>query len=79
MKTIFARKNRHDFQGRSTKHTINTDDIISIRVWFNVHCNPSYNFVMEDGTNYILIDDYGAMNDINHISRREVRRKKDLF
>ena len=79
IKTIYARKNRHDFQGKSERHTIETNDIIEARVWWNVHCNPSYNFHMANGDNYVLIDDYGAMNDIDHISRKEVRRKKELF
>jgi hypothetical protein len=77
--TIYARKNRNDFQGKSEKHEIETNDIYKVNCWFNVHCNPTYNYFMSNGDNYVLLDDYGAMNDIDHLSRTLVDRKKDLW
>lgn len=34
---------------------------------------------MTNGDTHFLVDDYGAMNDIGHLTRKEVKRKKDLF
>ena len=76
--TIYARKNRNDFQGKSEKYTIETDDIIRVNCWFNIHCNPQYNYIMTNGDNYVLLDNYGAMNDLN-MTRILVDRKKDLW
>ena len=79
IKTIYARKNRNDFQCKSERYDIETTDIYKVNCWFNVHCNPNYNFIMENGDNYVLLDNYGAMNDIDHLSRTLVDRKKDLW
>jgi len=36
-------------------------------------------FHMYNDDMYFLVDDYGAMNDIRHLSRACVSRKKNMF
>lgn len=79
MKKIFAYKNQSSSAGRAQNYEINTNDIDCIKCWFNVYGNPSYVFHMSNDDMYYLVDDYGAMNKINHLSRILVARKKDMF
>lgn len=79
MKTIYAYKNTTSQAGMPTKYEINPSEIDSIKCWFNYHYNPSYVFHMNNGDTFLLVDDYGAMNGINHLSRQLVNRKKDMF
>ena len=75
---IYAYKNTLSEAGRPTEYTIDPSDVVRINCWFNIHGNPSYGFVMSSGDTYLLIDDYGAMNGINHLTRQLVPRRKDL-
>lgn len=65
--------------GQGETHTLEVDKIQVIKCWFNVCGNPSYVFHMDNDDMYYLVDDHGAMNDLSHMSRVVVRRKKDMF
>ena len=78
-KEIYGYKNTTSQAGSGKHYTINTLDIDSIKCWFNYYGNPSYVFHMNNGDTYLLVDDYGAMNDVRHLSREVVSRKKDMF
>lgn len=78
-KEIYAYKNTTSQAGRAKYHTINIKDIVRANCWFNYYGNPSYVFHMENGDTYLLVDNYGAMNKVNHLSRVVVKRKKDMF
>ena len=79
MKKFHGYKNTSSSKGSPVKYEIKALDIIRVNVWFNMYGNPSYGFIMSNGDTYLLIDDYGAMNDVDHLSRRNVNRKKDLI
>lgn len=79
IKTIYGYKNTCSSAGRGQNYEIETKDIVRANCWFNFYGNPSYVFHMENGDTYLLVDDYGAMNKVNHISRVVVKRKKDMF
>lgn len=79
MKNIFAYKNTTSQAESPTHYDIEQLHIDSIKCWFNMYGNPSYVFHMNNGDTFLLIDDYGAMNKINHLSRTVVNRKKDMF
>jgi hypothetical protein len=78
--TRHAYKNTHSTAGRPDVHEIVVEDIRDIYKWNNVYGNPNYYFVMNDGTYYRLVDDYGALNDLGILnytyvnSRAEARR-----
>jgi hypothetical protein len=78
-KEIYAYKNTASSAGSPKRYIIDPKAVWHVRVWFNMYGNPSYGFHMSDGTTYLLIDDYGAMNGLNHLSRHDVYRKKDLI
>jgi len=65
--------------GRPTKIGFDSELITAIYSWTNGYGNPSYTFYLSSGDCLFLVDDYGAMNDVYHISPRFVSRKKDLF
>ncbi|MCK4870782.1 MAG: hypothetical protein KAS93_06705 [Gammaproteobacteria bacterium] len=75
----YAYVNTSSEAGDGEKVTFNPDDVTRAFCWTNMYGNPTYSLFLEDGTTLLLVDDYGAMNDINHISARTVQRKKDLF
>lgn len=79
IKTIYGYKNTSSQAGRGVNYEINTNDIVRANCWFNFYGNPSYVFHMHNGDTYLLVDDYGAMNKVNHLSRTLVNRKKDMF
>lgn len=74
-----AYKNTTSEAGSPTEYEIETAKISAIKCWFNTYGNPSYVFHMDNGDTYFLVDDYGAMNNIYHLSRECVKRKKDMF
>ena len=78
MKKIYGYKNTSSSAGRGKDYTIKPSEVVRANVWFNVYGNPSYGLIMSNGDTYLLIDDYGAMNQLNHLSRHNVSRKKDL-
>lgn len=63
----YAYKNTHSTAGRPVEYDIVVADIRDIYKWNNLYGNPNYYFVMNDGTFYRLVDDYGALNDLNHM------------
>ena len=63
-----AYRNTHSTAGRPTEYEIVVAEIRDIYKWHNVYGNPNYYFLMDDGTFYRLVDDYGALNDITHIN-----------
>lgn len=79
MKNIYAYKNTTSQAGKAQYFDVNVNDIDVIKCWFNYYGNPSYVFHMTNGDTYLLVDDYGAMNGISHLSRKVVNRKKDMF
>ena len=79
MLKIFGYKNQSSSKGCGQNYEIDQADIDCIKCWFNVYGNPSYVFHMSNDDMYYLVDDYGAMNDITHLSRILVKRKKDMF
>ena len=78
MKKISGYKNTSSTRGGPTEYHIDPQDVIRANVWFNVYGNPSYGLWMSNGDTYLLIDDYGGMNQLGHLTRHHVRRKKDL-
>ena len=80
--------------GSPTRVVLDTDQIRSVRRWVNANGNPTYLFRLaaglyllpEKGVLYLsapdgtllLVDDYGAMNDV-HVPAVAVSRRKDLF
>lgn len=54
-------------------------DITEARKWINYYGNPSTTLRFADGRCLYLVDDYGAMNDLGHVNRYSVPRRKDLF
>ena len=79
MINIYGYKNTGSSAGRGTRYDIDPLDIQVIKCWFNSMGNPSYVFHMYNDDMYFLVDDYGAMNDIRHLSRACVSRKKNMF
>ena len=77
--TRYAYLNTSSQAGRPTEFTFNSEDVTRAYVWVNYYGNPTYSLFLKDGTSLLLVDDYGAMNDINHISAKTVTRKKDLI
>lgn len=75
----YAYINTSSERGRPSKVIFDADSVKWAFVWTNGYGNPSYTLYLEDGSCLFLVDDYGAMNDINHLSAKIVRRKKDLF
>jgi len=75
----YAYLNTGSQAGRPNKIVFDADTVRQAYVWVNYYGNPTYSLFLEDGTSLLLVDDYGAMNDINHISAKTVQRKKDLF
>jgi len=72
-------RDTHSTAGKPGAHEIDTDQIRDVYKWHNVYGNPNYYIVMNDGTFYRLVDDYGGTNDINVVvtyvnSRAEARR-----
>ena len=79
MINIYAYKNTSSMAGSGIRYDIDPLDIDCIKCWFNLYGNPSYVFHMNNNDTYYLVDDFGAMNGISHLSRIIVRRKKDMF
>jgi hypothetical protein len=79
MINIYGYKNTTSSAGKGIHYEINPLDIDVARCWFNSYGNPSYVFHMTNDDMYYLVDDYGAMEGIRHISRVLVERKKDMF
>ena len=75
----YAYINTSSAAGKGEKVTFESDDVTQAYVWVNYYGNPTYSLFLKDRTSLLLVDDYGAMNDINHISAKTVQRKKDLF
>lgn len=70
--------NTHSEAGRPEYIEFNPQDVIRATVWVNSWGNPTYMLHLENGDTLLCVDDYGAMNNLNHISARSVNRKKDL-
>jgi len=66
--TRYGYVNTHSTAGAPTEITIVVADIDRILKWHNVYGNPSYYFILKDGTFIRLVDDYGAMNDIGRLN-----------
>lgn len=81
--TRHAYLDTHSEAGSPTKYEINVADITGVNSWTNSYGNPTfmiYTTEAETGKShtYLCVDDYGAMNDIGHIYRNTVNRRKDL-
>lgn len=79
-KTImrYAYKNTNSSAGKITEYAIKVSDIVRVHVWVNRYGNPSYGYIMANGDTYLMIDEYGAMNGLSHLTARKVSRRKDL-
>lgn len=77
-KEMLGHKNTSSSAGSPKRYLVKPSDVVRANVWRDSNGNPSYGMHMKDGTTYLLIDDFGAMNDLDHIERIEVKRKKDL-
>jgi hypothetical protein len=75
----FGYKNTASSAGKPENFKVMTDDIVSVNCWFNSYANPSYCLHLADDSTIFCVDDYGCMNNINHLNRTVVKRKKDLF
>lgn len=78
-KTIYGYKNITTTAGYGVHQEIVISEIALVNCWFDMYGNPAYVFHMVNGDSYLLLDDYGAMDKVNHLSRVIVKRKKDLF
>ena len=56
----------------------NYDDILKINKWHNVYGNPSYGVLMNNGEQFILVDDYGFCPSYADCDVKYVKRRKDL-
>jgi hypothetical protein len=65
--------------GRPERIELRASDVTEARKWYNVNGNPSYTLRLADGRTLFLVDDYGAMNGLYHVSAWTVDRRKDLF
>ena len=80
MINIYAYKNTSSMRsGSGIRYDIDPLEIDVIKCWFNSMGNPSYVFHMSNDDTFYLVDDFGAMNGISHLSRILVDRKKDMF
>jgi len=75
----YAYKNTLSEKGSPTKYKLRIKSIRNIYAWTNQWGNPSYGFIMENGDTYLLVDDYGALNDISNVPVKYVNRRKDLI
>ena len=79
MALLFGYKNVESSAGLNEKIEYNPEKVTAARVWYNVHCNPSYFLTFEDGSTIYTVDNYGTMNEIRHLTAISVDRRKDLF
>lgn len=63
--------------GQPTRVELDPDDIGLVCRWVNSYGNPSYVFHLEHST-LLLVDDYGALNDVDARVLTCLRRK-DMF
>lgn len=70
--------NTHSEAGRPEPVTFKADSVIRSSVWINSYGNPTHMLYLDNGDTLLCVDDYGAMNNIYHISARTVTRRKDL-
>ena len=75
----FGYVNTKSTAGSPERIGVMMNDITKINCWFNSFGNPSYCLHIKGGSTILCIDDYGCMNEITHLGRRVVDRKKDLF
>ena len=77
--TRHAYVNTRSEAGSPEEVVLDSKDVIYALSWTNYYGNPSYTLYLKNGDCLFCVDDYGCMNDLNHISLRFVQRKKDLF
>ena len=65
--------------GKQTQFDIPVGRVRYARVWVNSNGNPSYVLLLDNGDWVYLVDDFGAMNDLSHVSAVKMDRKRDLF
>ena len=75
----YAHVNTSSEAGSPEKVVLDSDDVTQAFSWTNGFGNPSFTLYLKNGDCLFCVDDYGCMNDLNHISLRFVQRKKDLF
>ncbi len=75
----YAYLNTQSMAGKPKHIELDSTDVTSAYCWVNFYGNPSYTLYLENGDFLYCVDDYGCMNDINHINAKTVARKKDLF
>ena len=78
-KEVWGYLNTRSSAGPITQFKLTVGDIVHVRCWHNLYGNPSYTYQMRNGDIYYAVDDFGGMNDLGHMSRDLVSRKKDLF
>ena len=74
--------NTRSSAGKPVVLTFQPEHVLGMRCWVNSNGNPSYTYVIRhDGGTVVLysVDDYGAENNLSHVSIRRVKRKGDLF
>ena len=81
MKTLITRTGRVNSRKKSAPlETVAfaPKEVVAANKWYNSLGNPSFVLYLKDGRELFLMDDYGAMNDIDHLFATTVKRKKDL-
>ena len=79
LKEIHSYKDTSSEAGQPQQRYIRPGEVAYARVWVNGYGNPTYCLHMVNGDTHLLVDDYGAMNGIDHLSANTVRRRKELF
>lgn len=74
----YAYINTHSTRGRPERIEIEPHHVACARVWWNVHCNPTYMLYLHDGQTLLCEDDYGCMNDLGHVPLQHVKRRHQL-
>ena len=77
--TRYAYINTKSQAGEPEKVEFEPKQVNHAYVWSNSFGNPTYTLYLDDGRRLLCVDDYGAMNGIDHITARRVSRRKDLF
>ena len=77
MITRYAYRDTLSEAGSPNYYKIDPKTVTHAYVWLNSYGNPTYTLYTDEAF-YMCVDDYGAMNNINHISAQTVQRKKDL-
>lgn len=65
--------------GKPSRKDFKPSDVTHATVWTNFYGNPTYRLYFKNGDTLLCVDDYGAMNGLQHLSAMTVQRRKHLW